>query len=108
VRASFGEEAGKALRRARLARGLTLRQVAALSGNLMKPTAVASYERSERGISLRRFCVLAEFYQIRPELLLAEIMSIGGEEPPTTVDLTSFENDEPDPHAAPGPARRSD
>ena len=99
VRASVAREAGKALRRARLARGLTLREVAALSGNVMKATAVASYERAERGISLWRFCLLAEIYEIRPELLLAEVMNAVDDIPPETIDLTGFERVKAGPHA---------
>ena len=48
----MGEEVGHALRRARLARGLTLRQVGERSLGTFKPTAVAGYERAERTISL--------------------------------------------------------
>ena len=51
----MGEEVGRALRRARLARGLTLRQVGERSLGAFKPTAVAGYERGERAISLKRF-----------------------------------------------------
>ena len=44
-------ETGRALRDARLARGLTLRDVGTRSNGLFKPTAVAGYERAERAIS---------------------------------------------------------
>lgn len=71
---SIAEEVGRALRRARSAQGLTLREVATRSGGAFKPTAVAAYERAERSISLQRFCDLAEVCGVRPELLLAEIM----------------------------------
>ena len=55
---SFGEEVGRALRRARLAQGLTLKAVGERSGGAFKPTAVAGYERAERAIGLERFCAL--------------------------------------------------
>lgn len=90
---SIAEEVGHALRRARRARGFTLRDVAVRSGGAFKPTAVAAYERAERSISLQRFCELAELYGVRPELLLAEIMmKRGGQD---LVDLTRLERDAP-------------
>ena len=70
---SIGEEVGHALRRARLARGLTLRQVGERSLGAFKPTAVAGYERAERAISLERFYALCAFYGVAPTRLLAEI-----------------------------------
>jgi transcriptional regulator with XRE-family HTH domain len=81
-------EIGHALRRARMARGLTLRDVGAMSNGRFKPTAVAGYERAERGISLKRFCELARLYQMAPERLLSQIMwrTAGGPEP--TIDRT--------------------
>ena len=73
------EETGHALRRARRARGLTLRDVGARSEGQFKPTAVAGYERAERAISLERFCSLAELYGMNPERLLSQILwRIGG------------------------------
>jgi transcriptional regulator with XRE-family HTH domain len=70
---------GRALRRARTARGLTLREVGRRSGGGFTPTAVAGYERGERNISLRRFCELAIFYGDEPIHLLAE--ALHAEEP---------------------------
>jgi transcriptional regulator with XRE-family HTH domain len=67
-------EAGHALRRARKARGMTLRDVGTRSDGRFKPTAVAGYERGERSISLERFCQLANLYGMAPERLLAQIM----------------------------------
>lgn len=73
------EETGHALRRARRARGLTLRDVGARSNGEFKPTAVAGYERAERAISLERFCSLAQLYGMNPERLLSQILwRIGG------------------------------
>ena len=85
----MGEEVGRALRRARLARGLTLRQVGERSLGVFKPTAVAGYERAERAISLERFCALCTFYGVAPTRLLAEIEEALGGPPELTVDLTT-------------------
>src|SRR5262245_56307982 len=77
------EQTGHALRRARRARGLTLRDVGARSEGQFKPTAVAGYERAERAISLERFCALAQLYEMSPERLLSQILwrISGGPEP---------------------------
>jgi transcriptional regulator with XRE-family HTH domain len=79
-------ETGRALRGARQARGMTLRDVGSRSNGRFKPTAVAGYERAERGISLERFCELAELYGMGPERLLLQIMwrLAGGPDP--TID----------------------
>jgi transcriptional regulator with XRE-family HTH domain len=76
-------ETGRALRGARQARGMTLRDVGTRSNGRFKPTAVAGYERAERGISLERFCELAELYGMGPERLLLQIMwrLAGGPDP---------------------------
>lgn len=87
----MAEEVGRALRQARSARGLTLRDVAARSDGAFKPTAVAAYERAERSISLQRFCDLAQLYGVRPELLLAEIMVRRAGPRQGIVDLTRLE-----------------
>ncbi len=80
---------GRALRRARQARGFTLRDVGIRSGGIFTPTAVAGYERGERAISLQRFCRLATFYGVAPEDLLAEALHPDDREP--VVDLTPLE-----------------
>ena len=84
-------ETGRALRDARLARGLTLRDVGTRSNGLFKPTAVAGYERAERAISLERFCDLARLYGMAPERLLLQILwrMAGGPEP--SIDRTKVE-----------------
>ena len=77
-------ETGRALRGARQARGMTLRDVGSRSNGRFKPTAVAGYERAERGISLERFCELAELYGMGPERLLLQIMwRLAGRPDPT-------------------------
>lgn len=95
---SLAEEVGRTLRRARLAQELTLRQVGERSAGVFKPTAVAGYERAERGISLERYCELCGLYGVAPAQLLAEIMEVVGGRPDLMVDLTRLE--EP---AAPSP-----
>ena len=84
-------ETGRALRDARLARDLTLRDVGTRSNGLFKPTAVAGYERAERAISLERFCDLARLYGMAPERLLLQILwrMAGGPEP--SIDRTKVE-----------------
>jgi len=87
----MGEEVGRALRRARLARGLTLKQVGERSQGAFKPTAVAGYERAERNISLERFSALCAFYGVAPAQLLAEILEALEGRPEPTIDLTTLE-----------------
>jgi transcriptional regulator with XRE-family HTH domain len=78
------EETGRALRRARRARGLTLRDVGTRSQGQFKSTAVAGYERAERAISLERFCALAQLYGMGPDRLLSQIVwRIRGQPEPT-------------------------
>src|SRR5688572_12284890 len=70
----FALEIGTALRRARGARDLTLRQVSALSMGRFKATSLAAYERGERTISLERFIELCDLYGIPAQAMLAEIL----------------------------------
>ena len=84
----IGDHVGRELRRARQARGLTLRDVGIRSGGIFTPTAVAGYERDERSISLERFCELATFYGVAPEDLLAQALRLDRREP--VVDITSL------------------
>lgn len=86
---TIGGDVGRALRRARSGRGLTLRDVGMRSAGKFTPTAVAGYERGERKISLQRFCELATFYGIEPERLLAE--ALHPDDRGLLVDLTPFE-----------------
>jgi transcriptional regulator with XRE-family HTH domain len=67
-------ELGRVLRRARVRRGLTLRQMEAASGGRFKPSSIAGYERGERSISVERFCRLASFYGEDPGRLLTEAL----------------------------------
>jgi len=84
-------EIGRALRRAREARGLTLRAVATVSGGRFKATSVAGYERGERSVSVVRFCELCRFYGASPDRLLAEIMRAMEGTAETIIDLAFLE-----------------
>jgi transcriptional regulator with XRE-family HTH domain len=80
-------ETGQILRRARQARGMTLRDVGTASGGRFKPTAVAGYERAERSISVERFCELCKLYDMAPERLLSLIMWRRQGAPEPLIDL---------------------
>jgi transcriptional regulator with XRE-family HTH domain len=87
----FADEIGRALRRARAGRGLTLRQVATVSGGQFKATSVAGYERAERTISVERFCRLCRLYDIAPQTVLAEVVTAVEGTVPTLIDLSRLE-----------------
>lgn len=70
---TLAQEVGAALRRARKARGYTLRDVAQLSSGVFKPSSLASYERGERAISVDRFVRLTALLDVSPARLLAEV-----------------------------------
>jgi transcriptional regulator with XRE-family HTH domain len=87
----FAEEIGRALRRARAARGLTLRQVASATGGEFKATSVAGYERGERTISVERFCQLCIVYQASPSAVLADIVGAVTGTTELVIDLNRLE-----------------
>jgi transcriptional regulator with XRE-family HTH domain len=89
--ASMALEIGRALRRARLARGLTLKQLAAASADRFKPTSVAGYERGERSISVIRFCELCRLFGVPPDRLLGEVLRATRADPELVIDLTHLE-----------------
>ncbi len=84
-------EIGRALREARKARGLTLKQAAERSAGRFRPTSIAGYERGERSITLERFIDLCRLYGMDPGRLLAEIVRRLEGRPPVVVDLTALE-----------------
>ncbi|HUF58984.1 MAG TPA: helix-turn-helix transcriptional regulator [Actinomycetota bacterium] len=85
-------ETGRALRRARRMRGLTLRKVSDLTEARIKPTSIAGYERGERSISLERFCELCELYSVPPHSILGDIWrSVQGIAEPD-IDLAQLES----------------
>jgi len=86
----FDREVGRALRRMRIERGLTLRDVAERSSGRFRPTSVAGYERGERAISLARFCDLCELLEIGPERILIEILRALDRRPEPEVDVTTL------------------
>ena len=84
-------EIGRALRRARLERGMTLNDLADASADRFRPTSVAGYERGERKISLVRFCELCRLLDVPPERVLGEILrAVEGRWEPE-IDLTKLE-----------------
>lgn len=83
---------GRALRRLRRAHGLTLVDVAAMSGGMFKATSVAGYERGERSITLERFCRLSQLYGLAPERLLADILRRAEGRTEPEIDLTALES----------------
>jgi transcriptional regulator with XRE-family HTH domain len=65
---------GGVIRAARRQRGLTLREVASLSGYRFKASALGGYERGERMISLERFCDLSALFGIPADRLLSAVL----------------------------------
>jgi transcriptional regulator with XRE-family HTH domain len=87
----FAQEIGRSLRRARRARGLTLRQVALQTAGRFKATSVAGYERGERTISVERFCELCVLYGVAPQAVLGEILGAVGSAAEQEIDLLRLE-----------------
>ena len=88
---TMAQEIGRALRRARLARRMTLKDLADASADRFRPTSVAGYERGERKISLVRFCELCRLLEVPPERVLGEILrAVDGRWEPG-IDLTKLE-----------------
>ena len=87
----FADEIGRALRQARIAQALTLRQVSELTHARFKATSVAGYERGERTISVERFCELCDLYRVSPQAILGDIVrAVAGRTEPQ-IDLTRLE-----------------
>jgi transcriptional regulator with XRE-family HTH domain len=83
----FADEIGKALRRARVARGLKLLDVLRRSRGKFKPTSLAGYERGERRISVERFCELCDVYDVVPQAVLADAVAAVRGRTETEIDL---------------------
>jgi transcriptional regulator with XRE-family HTH domain len=83
----LAKEIGAVLRRARRARGLALRNVSSLSSGTFKPSSLASYERGDRALSVERFLLLAELYDIPSARLMAQISRRAEGRPPIVVDV---------------------
>ena len=88
---SMALEIGRALRRTRLAQGLTLKQLPAASAGRFKPTSVAGYERGERSISVVRFCELCRMFGVPADRLLGEVLRATRADPELMIDLTRLE-----------------
>jgi transcriptional regulator with XRE-family HTH domain len=71
----FSVVVGAVLRDHRLACGYTLHEVAAKSRGLMKPSALASYERAERKITLERFVKVMSLYNVPADRALSEVLA---------------------------------
>ncbi len=100
VRIDLQQAVGRELRRVRLERHITLDDVRRLSGGRFKPSALGSYERGERALSLARFNELARLYRLPSDRLLADVLRsmdepIGSH---VVVDLTRLSASE-DPEA---------
>src|SRR5256885_10710020 len=89
--ASMALEIGRALRRTRLARGLTLKQLSVASAGRFKPTSVAGYERGERSISVVRFCELCRLLGVPLDRLLGEILRAARADLDLVIHLTHLE-----------------
>jgi transcriptional regulator with XRE-family HTH domain len=79
---------GRVLRQARRSCGLTIRDLDGVSGGRFKASAVGSYERGERDISVRRLCELAVLLDADPAALLALAWSARTMDVPTPGELT--------------------
>jgi transcriptional regulator with XRE-family HTH domain len=85
-------EIGRALRRVRMERGLTLRAAARQSEGRFKPSSIAGYERGERAITIQRFCDLSQVYGVDPARLLDGILSDAQGEPKVQLDLSTLDD----------------
>jgi len=70
----LSEEVGAALRRAREARNLSLREATRVSSGDIKASTLAAYERAERTVPIKRFVRLGFLYDISPVRLLADVL----------------------------------
>jgi transcriptional regulator with XRE-family HTH domain len=89
VSTELQQAVGRELRRVRLERHLTLDDVRRLSSGRFKPSALGSYERAERVLSIDRFCDLARLYRFPADRILARVLrSLGTSGSRVVVDLT--------------------
>jgi transcriptional regulator with XRE-family HTH domain len=68
------EAIGRALRAARLTKGMTLRQTAAASDGGFAASSIACYERAERRVAVDRFCELCRVYGVAPDGVLRDAL----------------------------------
>ena len=57
-------KAGAFLKKARLGKGLTMRDVASLSGERIDKTVISRIENGERGVTLKAAFFFSEIYEI--------------------------------------------
>src|SRR4030095_222568 len=84
-------EIGRALRRARRARGLTLRELTRQSAGRFKDTSVGGDESRERTISVELFCELCVLYGVAPQVVLGDILLAVGGGSEREIDLSRLE-----------------
>jgi transcriptional regulator with XRE-family HTH domain len=82
---------GRALRRAREERGLTLRELAQRSG--VRPSSIGGYERGERAISVPRFVLLADAMGTTPERVLGVALAQQRDRRAYSVNLSKLGED---------------
>ena len=71
----FSVIVGAVLREHRLACGYTLHEVGAKSRGVLKASALASYERAERKITLERFVKVMSLYNTPADRALSEVLA---------------------------------
>jgi len=84
---TLAEEVGAALRRAREARDLSLRDAARASSGAFKASTLASYERAERTVPIERFFRLTSLYDISPVRLMADVLRRVEGRPSVRIDV---------------------
>lgn len=84
---TLAEETGAALRRAREARKLSLRDAVRVSSGAFKVSTLGSYERAERPVPIERFFRLAFLYDISPVRLLADVLRRVEGRPSVRIDV---------------------
>ena len=88
---AFGDQVGQRLRAIRRQRGLSLDDVERLSGGRWSASAIGSYERGFRNLSLPRLRDLAEFYSVPIGALLGEAeVASGGTTGRLVLDLVAL------------------
>ena len=85
---TLGEEVGAALRRAREARNLSLRDATRASSGAFKASTLASYERAERAVRIEPFFRMAFLYGVSPIRLLADVLRRVEGRPPIRIDVS--------------------
>ena len=97
---------GERLRAIRRQRGWSLRDAADASGSQFSPSAIGTYERGERGLSIERLHRLAQLYRVPVDRLLPEEGAVRADEDTSgrgddiTIDLTALETHRTEPSLA--------